>query len=462
MISINNLIKEQMQIAIELLSTQEFDNICDEQAKKAYTLYMGLQQKPDWFKGPDKVKPKKVNKTYETITTNFFKIPERIIYLRNWSLNILPFIDLFSEIGKLPLTRKIDFKDDFLGYIEEVFNNYRSMLQNIHCTIPIEYSIMTNEDLKNTNRLCDKIIDSIREYYKGFPDKAYSELRIGIVNHLSIPEHLKNTMKLTGSITSVFYKMRLGTEYTFNKDEMFHIPLERRGLVSTNRYSIPGLPCVYLGSTPLTCWEELNKPDLNTVQTSLFVSKNINYLDLSIPPAELIGDLIHKFHLYGGSNMKKIYTSLRDYIVLWPLIAACSVRVQNKNDSFKPEYIIPQLLLQFIRQSRFDGISYFSTKIDNYSFETAKLYKNFAFPVQELAKKGLCPILQKKFDVTDAIPWQMFKLYKDSALCTPTEIEGNKRIDTEFIDGMNLLYSSTDFAKLENLLHNKFTLEKSE
>lgn len=56
--------------------------------------------------------------------------------------------------------------------------------------------------------------------------------------------------------------------------------------------------------------------------------------------------------------------------------------------------------------------------MDNYSAETAVLYKNFAFPVQDGATKGLCPKLQSKFDVSNAVPW---KMYKDSHHSLPME-----------------------------------------
>ncbi|WP_070146794.1 hypothetical protein [Bacillus mycoides] len=70
--------------------------------------------------------------------------------------------------------------------------------------------------------------------------------------------------------------------------------------------------------------------------------------------------------------------------------------------------LVQQLILQFIRQSDdIDGISYFSTKIDNYSLEISEVYRNFAFPVQGKQKEGLCPILKNKFEVTDAVPWKI-------------------------------------------------------
>ncbi|PEJ62419.1 hypothetical protein CN906_20705 [Bacillus toyonensis] len=450
MININNLSKEQIQMAIELSKVQETDTITNEQAKIAHTLYNSLHKKPNLNRINDYQKTVHYNNSYERDCFDFFKLTDRIVYLSRWCLNILPFNCLFSEVGKLPLTRK---DESFIEYLEGIFGKYYSMLVFIQNNIPLEYKeLLSDQTLINTEKLCNKIIDSIQEYYNGFPAQAFTDLNIGFVNNLSLPGYLENTMKLTGSMKNKFYKMRIGTEYTFSKNEMFHIPLECRGLVSTNRYSIPGLPCVYLGHTPLACWEELNKPDLNTIQTSLFVSQNINYLDLSITPAELMKDLINKFYSFDLTNMKRIYSSLRDYIVLWPLIAACSVRVKNKRDSFKPEYIIPQLLLQIIRKSSFDGISYFSTKIDSYTDETGALYKNFAFPVQTQEKKGLCPILKGKFEVTNAVPWQLFQMYKDEKLSALSPFSTQGKL--EFIEGMPIAYTSTDFCKLEKFLMN--------
>lgn len=47
-----------------------------------------------------------------------------------------------------------------------------------------------------------------------------------------------------------------------NKD-LFHIPLNKRGIVNTNRYSAPGYPCLYLGTSIYACWEELGRPPMS-------------------------------------------------------------------------------------------------------------------------------------------------------------------------------------------------------
>ncbi|QWH88394.1 hypothetical protein EXW29_09430 [Bacillus toyonensis] len=457
MIKILKLSIEIINKAIELSDIKKDTVVIDKQAKLAFNLYMELYEKPNFIKGPQSIRPPFIDeKNYQPLSVNFFKEPQRIIYLRRWILKLLPVIDLFSQVGKLPLTRK---KEDFEVYLQDVFNKYNSMLEEIHRIIPSKYNLINDWTLKNARNLCDKIIHSIQEYYRGFPAKAFNELKIGLINNLSNAGHFDNIIKLPNFTNELFYKMREGTNHKFSSDEMFHIPMELRGRASTNRYSIPGLPCVYLGSSPLTCWEELNKPDLNTIQTSLFVSNSINYLDLSTPPVVFINNLISKYHNYGTVNMQKIYDEVISYILLWPLMAACSIRVKNIKDTFKPEYIIPQLLLQFIRQSGFiHGVSYFSTKIENYTVDAAELYRNFAFPVKGEAKEGQCPFLKKHFTITDGVPWNLFQMYKNTTFAMPNETK--TQVKLEILRGMDIPYTATDFCILETFLINYLLKEQ--
>ncbi|GAB6425574.1 RES domain-containing protein [Bacillus cereus] len=446
--------------AIKLTHIKEDTNVSKQEVNIAFNLYEELQKIDE----PKKFKffPYDEKEASEFSISDFSKDAKIITRLRNWVLEVLPIIELYKQVGKLPLTRE---SDDFIEYLEDCFITYISGLESI-CSATIK-TVITNEDLELVKDLCNGIINSLKEYYKGFPSKAFKEFHRVLMNNVSIPNHFNDIKTLQNFDNDFLYKMRVGTDHVFTSEEMFHIPLELRGIVSTNRYSIPGVPCIYLGSSPLTCWEELNKPDLNTVQTSVFKSDDISYIDLSTPPVVFIEKIIKKFYDFGTIMRKRLFADrlnepneVISYLIIWPLMAACSIRVKNTTDTFKPEYIIPQLLLQFIRyEGFFDGVSYFSTKVDNYSAETAVLYKNFAFPVQGGATKGLCPELLSKFEVSDAVPWNMFQLYKDSNHCDPHE--GEKRIEHEFINGTSLLYSSTDFSKLETFLQNKVLLESS-
>ncbi len=51
------------------------------------------------------------------------------------------------------------------------------------------------------------------------------------------------------------------------------------------------------------CWEELDRPDLNTIQGSLFMMKGLSYLDLSTPPTAITLKAEKLFlRFYGGKN----------------------------------------------------------------------------------------------------------------------------------------------------------------
>lgn len=458
-ITILKLRPEVIDKAKKLANITEDTKVSNMQANIANNLYKELQEmnEPMKFKFP----PFCEEQASEFSLGDAFKNPKRVICLRKWVLEVLPIIDLFNRVGKLPLTRG---NDNFIGYLQEVFNAYLTALEGI-CSSTLE-AVITSKDLEHVKNLCKKIIDSLKQYYKGFPSEAFKELYKGLINNVSIHNHFKYMIKLPNFENEVFYKMRKGTEQVFTSEEMFHIPLEHRGKAATNRYSIPGLPCVYLGSSPLTCWEELNKPDLNTIQTSLFVSNSINYLDLSTPPVVFLNKLIKKFNDYGTIMKKRLFADelnepneVISYIIIWPLMAACSVRVKDIEDTFKPEYIISQLLLQFIRQDDFiNGVSYFSTKIDYYSAETASLYRNFAFPVRGEEVKGYCPYLRNHFINTNGVPWDLFQMYKNTNLAIPNETKTQARL--EFIKGMEVPYIATDFCILETFLLNYLIKEQ--
>ena len=68
-------------------------------------------------------------------------------------------------------------------------------------------------------------------------------------------------------------------------------------------------------------------------------------------------------------------------IVTFPLILSCHFKVQFPNDPFKPEYIIPQLVLQWLRsQTDIEGLCFVSTQVD---FDQVPLpfSLNYVFPV---------------------------------------------------------------------------------
>lgn len=81
---------------------------------------------------------------------------------------------------------------------------------------------------------------------------------------------------------------------------------------------------------------------------------------------------------------------------------ACGLKVKIKEDSFKPEYVIPQLLFQIVTQySDLAGISYTSTRYDDPNFKDMQ-QRNFVMIIRNtVADQGYSKELGKLFNMTD-------------------------------------------------------------
>jgi hypothetical protein len=232
----------------------------------------------------------------------------------------------------------------------------------------------------------------LSEYYIGnisSATKIFNELMDGIdlvrlVSIIQIPKH------------KVFYRARFRDPDVTNSDDMFHIPFELRGRVKTSRYSIPGLPALYLGSSSYVCWKELQEPLVKNLAFSKFHT---------LHPINLV--CIQRFEdflpeLEELNNEERIFR-LMTYMRLFPLMLACSMATKGPRDPFKPEYILPQLLLQYVRNhDDIDGIMFPSTQVEYSQLPEEQIY-NYVFPVKFISGAGYCGRLAEMFSLTDPI-----------------------------------------------------------
>ena len=99
---------------------------------------------------------------------------------------------------------------------------------------------------------------------------------------------ITKSMKLDLLHTDVpMYKCRENNRlFHFTKDEMFHIPYDKRHLVGNQRYSLSGLPCLYLGGSSYICWEELGRKDFSTTNFCGYsLKEDIKLFDFVLPVA---------------------------------------------------------------------------------------------------------------------------------------------------------------------------------
>lgn len=113
---------------------------------------------------------------------------------------------------------------------------------------------------------------------------------------------------------------------------MFHIPFNKRSKISTQRFSIPGVPCLYLAVTSYGVWLELNKPkNDNFFVSSYKIQKNLKILNLCIQQ--------HLINGYSSSIQSK--QELDDFLVLmelFPLTIATSFTVKEKKEEEKKKF----------------------------------------------------------------------------------------------------------------------------
>lgn len=278
----------------------------------------------------------------------------------------------------------------FKKYIEQILSEYLILAQSL--------PPMSGIDVKKLEVLIDGINTSLSEYYNGHPFNAYSKLTQAITDSGITTDGFEGSMPKDTN----FYRLRLKKEnYHLLRKELFHIPFELRHKVETKRYSIPGFPSLYLSNSIYVAWEEMRRPKLDEIQSARLKSTgDITYIDLTT--SKYSGSIPYK-----DSDAKKADKMASD-IMTWPLIASCAIKVKNVEEPFKPEYIIPQLLLQWIRNSKkIDAIKFSSSHIELAETLSKGEFYNLVIPVKENKESGYCSDLSKMFMMTEVLSWQL-------------------------------------------------------
>ena len=327
----------------------------------------------------------------------------------------------------------------YLDFTKNILNSYSAKLQKVSDS---QINLIEGAtDFKEFNKmLIDGVITALVEYYNGNPFKSYEQIHKILGEYNKYPR-IKNVLIPQGSN---LYRIRAKNEnYPLPRKELFHIPFELRGKVQSQRYSIPGFPTLYLSNSVYVCWEELERPDIDDIQASLFKSNtDLTVLDFMRPDSYRLK--------YANLPIDK---ELLDYLMIWPLIMASSVKVDGKRDFFKPEYIIPQLILQWVKENEnVDGIRYFSNNVDINGGTQGEFY-NIAIPVKQNKSEGYCDKLKELFTMTEvwSLPLNDAALGNANILYSRATYTGiNTDIKSlELISGKATEYYSSVFAKFE-------------
>lgn len=328
-------------------------------------------------------------------------------------LNLLEELDVPESYGK----------DEFIGKLTKeklIYTAYllRLMIVNaLQCYLnegnPHETYNIINECLVNGRT---KGVKEVNNNSDNKPPMFYLEF-----NHL-YPQH---------------YRLRK-KQGAANLGDLFHVPFEHRHEVASARYSIPGYPTLYLSNSIFLAYKELSEPGYNNLYVSKF--RHTEYFNRT----ETLLDLTSK-PLWDTPECKF------KFLARWILIMACSIEVSFPNSPFRPEYILPQILFQWVKNNinighrKVIGVTYSSTKIIDSRDSFYGHFYNTAIPIHSSNKEGYCSVLSKQFCMT-----QPMSFYK--ALEYEREVNIQGQVKTIEINGASVEYIKTDFGKIEQSL----------
>ncbi len=318
--------------------------------------------------------------------------------------------------------------------------------------------------LKTIKRVCGLIATSVNQYSNGFPSDSYktfgkvmdilSKQRLEVFKQ-QIAGRRNGKQTLYGiDDLDLFRVVGVEDNKPYGRERVFHTPYNLRSKVSTCRYSIAGYPSLYLGTSLNLCCEEMQvssnqKFTLASVfkleNTLEYSNTNISIIELGIKPQDFVYSERenNKYPDHISPRLFPDKTIKSAYLLWYPLIAACSYIRVNKSDPFAAEYIIPQLLMQWVRHSmRFDieedfevdnnydqlvGIRYFSCA----SEKASNMGLNYVFPTsgnQISCELPYCAVLAKTFRLTEP---RYIHEYDDIDAC---EYEIQRLMDLDFIN----------------------------
>lgn len=204
--------------------------------------------------------------------------------------------------------------------------------------------------------------------------------------------------------------------------ELFHIPYHLRHLVSTQRYSIPGYPVLYLAGSFLTAWCELDKPSLkDVVYSKMRFKEEKQFIDLAYP-------------LSPNPQLWEYYSLFAFY----PLMIACMVQVKYPNAPFKPEYCLPQQMLNLVRSVKSGnnvGIVYMSNKSPDSTNIFSPTCRNFAVVIRDtLHSKGYDVGLANKMVMTPPVSFSDKDIVRLYGECNLYELTREKEYNLSYND----------------------------
>lgn len=267
-----------------------------------------------------------------------------------------------TEFSDLITPISIDTDNEYIERLPQALNAIINKIE----------PLINQEDVEILKDFYNKIQRVVKEYYFGnienahmLSDEIVSELKnsaiaVSKLNGCCVFSSPNDDCKEIN-----LFRARLSNNIlSYQPYEMLHIPFSKRSMVKSERFSIPGQPCLYLGNTSYCCWIEMGCPPEHEFNVSPVIIKfEPQVLNLCVTN-HLIFRLLD---ILGASIDNNDFITL---IKLFGLTIATSFRVNEDNRNFKSEYILSQLIMLSCKKNNIDGVVYYSKQMKNDLFAT--------------------------------------------------------------------------------------------
>ncbi|WP_139164800.1 hypothetical protein [Clostridium gasigenes] len=346
-----------------------------------------------------------------------------------------------------PLDRgQLEVKDfltiHFESYIEDIKlalnSNDDKKFEGVYLSLEKELSVIKD--------LCNDIIGIFESYDSAKMLDVYTKFE-SMMNKIEKYLNIKSLSKAQeNTIRYNLYRIRLGSE-KYDKKGLFHIPMDKRYLMKSYRYSIPGYPCLYISSQKELCWFECGMPkefswsEFSTKKTTETEAVNdVKIICFSDRQWDFASRMQIHYSNYQGNQevISRLDEEIIKYLVVYPLRAACSIKVLNRDAQYIEEYFLPQQLMLWLRNSNgYSGFMYTSSS----SNDNAQGWQghNFVFPAKEIKEK-YCERLMGLFDQTEPV-----------LVDKKSKIDDDIKILEEFIENISIqkaIYTITPINKI--------------
>lgn len=278
-------------------------------------------------------------------------------------------------------------------YINDLKNKYDIVMNQA------KNSGADDESLRIIADFSTRILKSLELYYKA--DIAESnniilELVKDIGNNPFAVNSVINSDAFPGvkSNELQFFRSRLGSpNKAFKAKDMIHLPNSMRAKSGNYRFSIPGNPSMYLANSSYGCWIETGCPaEIDFNVSPVLLEGNQKILNLAVS--------LRDFRCLNEFEEERVHCWLKLYL----LTIATSYVVKEENRIFKSEYIISQSLMMACKKMGYDGIAYYSRRVDDEVFALCAI--NLALFVDY---NGEYSEMIKHMKVDDAFNYSLYK-----------------------------------------------------